>query len=242
MEKLFGNFPKTRAELPVAYQKIYLEHYKKNRAGATPASFFSSRLERWLHKKTAADCVGGPPRSTLEIGAGTLNHLPYENSAPYDIVEPMKELYQGAADLKRIRNVYNDVAEITPAQQYERIISIANFEHVLNLPEMVARCCLLLPQDGQLRVAIPNEGSLMWRLGYTLTTGIEFRLKYGLPYSVLMKYEHVNTANEIESILNYFFKKVDCSSLGFSKKLAFYRFLECTAPDTKRAQEYVNSL
>jgi hypothetical protein len=239
---LFGNFPKRRADLPAAYQKIYLEHYKKNRAGATPASFFSSRLERWLHKKTAADCAGHPPQSTLEIGAGTLNHLPYENSAPYDIVEPMKELYEGAADLKRIRNIYHDIAEIAPAQQYERIVSIANFEHVLNLPEMVARCCLLLPEQGHLRVAIPNEGTFLWRLGYTLSTGIEFRLKYGLPYSVLMKYEHVNTAAEIENILNYFFKKVECSCLGISKKLAFYRFLDCRLPDKNKAREYLRTL
>lgn len=44
----------------------------------------------------------------------------------------------------------------------------------------------------------------MWKLGYTLSTGMEFKRKYGLEYEVLMKHEHVNTAKEIEEVLNYF--------------------------------------
>jgi len=56
-------------------------------------------------------------------------------------------------------------------------------------------------------VSVPNEGSLAWKMG-TMVTGFEFKKKYGLEYSVLMKYEHVNTAKDIEEVLRYFFENV----------------------------------
>ncbi len=77
-----------------------------------------------------------------------------------------------------------------------------------------------------MRVARPNEGTLMWKLG-TMVTGYEFKKKYGLDYQVLMRHEHVNTADEIEEILNYHFKNVKCSLFGLNKKIAFYRFYSC---------------
>jgi len=238
---MFDQFPKKRIELPTAYQKIYLAHYKKNRAGATPATFFSNKLERWLHKKAAADSKTGAPKTTLEIGAGTLNHLPYERYASYDIVEPFQALYKESSHLDSIHAIYTDIKEIPLTRQYERVISIANFEHILDLPFVVAKTCLHLTEKGCLRVAIPNEGTLLWWLAYNLTTGVEFRLKYGLAYSVLMKYEHVNSAREIESVLNYFFKKNTCFVLGLSKQFALYRFYECRGPEKNRALAFLNA-
>ena len=116
------------------------------------------------------------------------------------------------------------------------------FEHVLDVPSIVAKTCSLLEKDGTLRVAIPNEGSLLWKLGWKLTTGIEYRLKYGLDYSVLMQHEHINSANEIEGVLSYFYKKVKCSYLGLSKKFAFYRFYECSEPNIENTNKYLDFL
>ena len=41
--------------------------------------------------------------------------------------------------------------------------------------------------------------------GWKMTTGLEFRLKHGLDYGLIMQHEHVNTAVEIEQVLEYFF-------------------------------------
>jgi hypothetical protein len=239
---MFEEFPKKRIELPEGFRKIYLSHYKKNRSGATLATFFSKRMEKWMHKKAAADVTQKNPVTTLEIGAGTLNHLAYENINDYDIVEPFKELYINSPDLKKIRKVYSDIEGISSDTKYTRIISIAMFEHVPDLPKIVAKTSLLLNENGTLRVAIPNEGSLLWKLGWKLTTGIEYRLKYGLDYEILMKYEHINSANEIEGVLNYFYKKVKCSYLGLSKNFAFYIFYECSEPNIENTKKYLNSL
>src|SRR5581483_6242554 len=107
---MFEQFPKKRPELPGEFKKIYLSHYQKNRGGKTPATFFSKRMETWMHKKVASDLNGQKAPDTLEIGAGTLNHLAFENTGVYDIVEPFTELYFNAPEFKKVRQFYTDIS------------------------------------------------------------------------------------------------------------------------------------
>ena len=89
---MFEQFPKTRPPLPKQMEAIHASHYRANRTGQTAATSLAQRMESWLHRKVASDVVSRPreTRSTLEIGAGTLNQLPYEpDVGPYDIVEPL---------------------------------------------------------------------------------------------------------------------------------------------------------
>jgi hypothetical protein len=236
---ILDKFPKQRIELPEAYQRIYNRHYVINREGQSTTTSLSQKLESWMHKKVAEDVLHtNEPGSTLEIGAGTLNQLKYEPvQQQYDIVEPFKELFEGSPLLQRIRHVYFDINEVPP-NGYDRITTIATFEHIMDLPFVVAKAATLLnTSTGHLRVAIPNEGTIMWKLG-TMVTGFEFKKKYGLDYQVLMKYEHVNTAADIEQVLSYFFEKTRCSVFGISKGLAFYRFYDCSLPRMEKVREY----
>lgn len=243
MSTVFRSFPKSRTPLPPEFAAIYSEHYKENRSGQSKASGLAQRMESWMHKKVAEDVRSGQPKATLEIGAGTLNHLPYEkDSTTYDIVEPFGSLYERSPNIKRIRTIYQDVAEISRKTRYERIISIATFEHICNLPEVIAQSGLLLTVEGQLRVAIPSEGTILWRLGWKLTTGLEFKLKHHLDYEVLMKYEHVNTAQEIEDTLRYFFGSVRAKTFGVSKSLSFYQFFACSAPRLEKCEHHARGL
>ncbi len=239
---MFENYPKLRPELPLEFQKIYAEHYKKNREGETSASSLAQKMEGWLHRKVAKDVLGIHDKSTLEIGAGTLNQLKYEQTKPYDIIEPFSELYINSKFRDRINEVYQDIDEIKDSKRYDRITAIATFEHITDLPKVVAKTCIYLNEHGTLRVSIPNEGTILWKMGYKFTTGIEFKLKYGLDYSILMNYEHVNTADEIELVLKYFYGKVNCSCFGINRRIAFYRFYECSDPRIEVAKEYLNSL
>jgi hypothetical protein len=240
---MFENFPKTRSVLPPEFQAIYADQYKENRDGSSKASGIAQKLESWMHKKVAADVTSGPDRSTLEIGAGTLNQLPYEQySKPYDIIEPFHSLFQSSPFKDRIRNVYDDISEIPSDKKYDRITSIAAFEHICNLPEVIARSALLLTEGGNLRCGIPSEGTIMWKLGYTFSTGLEFKRKYDLDYEVLMRHEHVNTAREIEEVLNYFFADVRSSVFGLLKSISFYQFYVCRQPRTGRCSDYLGSL
>lgn len=224
---MFNSFPKQRPELPVKIRAIYEKQYKQNREGGTAVSSVSKKFEAWLHKMVAADVDKIHSLATLEIGAGTLNHLKYEKSSEYDIVEPFLSLFENSECLKYIRNVYVDIVDIKEDAVYDRIVSIATFEHVLNLPEVVEQSIKLLKEDGVLRVSIPNEGSFLWTLGWRLTTGLEFAIKYRADYGQLMRYEHVNNANEIEAVLKYYFKDVKVKYFGFGPVFSLFRFYEC---------------
>lgn len=241
-DKTLSRFPKTRSPLPPEFEEIYAEHYKANRDGASQAAGLAQKLESWMHRKAAADMRSGLPRPTLEVGAGTLNHLPYEpSSQPYDIIEPFHGLFASSPDKGRVRSVFDDIAEVPDGTRYDRIVSIAAFEHICDLPAVVARCGLLLNEGGCLRIGIPSEGTILWRLGYSLTTGLEFRRKYGLDYSVLMRHEHVNTAKEIEAVVRHFFADVETSVFGVARSLSLYQFLAARRPSAERCTDYLST-
>ena len=198
-------------------------------------------MERWPHKQVAKDLCGNKNTiTTLEIGAGNLNQLQYEPEVgPYDIVEPFKELYKSSGLLRRIRFIYHDINEVPYEKKYNRITSVATFEHICNLPEVIAKAGLILKSDGVLRVSIPSEGTFLWKLGWKLTTGIEFKIYYGLDYGFLMAHEHVNTSKEIEEIIKYFFNEVRDSVFGINKCLSFYQFYECKSPNLDKCIKFI---
>ena len=118
IEKILSSFPKKRPLISNNLEKIYAEQYKKNRDGGTPASFIAQKLESWMHKKVAKAISFKEPTTsdTLEIGAGTLNHIPYESvNGNYDFIEPMDFLYKNSSYLLHIRNIFSDISEINPA-------------------------------------------------------------------------------------------------------------------------------
>jgi len=242
---MFDDFPKIRPRLPKEIEEIYSAHYKSNREGQTAASSLAQRVESWLHRQVANDVANteNSAKVTLELGAGTLNQLQYEPEVhPYDIVEPFTELFNNSPLLERVRNVYSDISEVPSNCRYDRITSVATLEHVCSLPEVIARSGLLLAENGVFRASVPSEGTLLWTLGWKLTTGLEFKLRHGFSYGLLMKHEHVNTAREIEEVLNYFFKEVKCKVFGLTKSISLYRYYECRNPRIERCREYSRTL
>ena len=101
---------------------------------------------------------------------------------------------------------------------------------MINLPKEIELCKNLLKQDGIFQVAIPCEGEFTFKLGWLLTTAISFKLKYNLDYSKLIEYEHVNSIDEIMTILEHNFKIINfcrSSSIPPVKNLSFDAFIEC---------------
>jgi hypothetical protein len=231
IEAVLARFPKARPALTPEVKAIYLRQYKENRSGRTPAASAAQRLEGWMHRQVAADVAGGAVKATLELGAGMLNQLPYERfTAPYDIVEPFAALYAEAPDRGRVRDIFADIGETPADRRYDRITSIAALEHMCELPLVLAQAARRLAPEGVLRVAYPAEGGLLWTLGWRLTTGLEFRLRHGLDYGVLMRHEHVNTAAEIEALVRGLFEDARIRSFGLGRQLSLYRFLEARRP------------
>ena len=99
-----------------------------------------------------------------------------------------------------------------------------------DLPSVVKKSIQLLDNDGVFACGIPSEGGFLWALSWRLTTGLEYRIRTGLDYGKLMKYEHINKSWEIELILKYFFKEIKVKRFGIGRHFSLYTYIECRKP------------
>jgi len=219
------SYPKKRITLSDEYLKVFTEHYIANRGGVGFANYIVQKMESWMHKK-ASNKTG---YDILELGAGNLNHVKYEKSfTNYDIIEPFKDLYQNSTDLKKIRNIFSSTSEVN--NKYDKIVSIGTLEHLINLPNEIKLCKNLLKPSGIFQIGIPCEGEFAFRFASYLTSGIAFKLKYNLDYKKIMDHEHVNSLDEMTTIIEHNFKIVNFCRSPFIlpiKNLSFYIFIEC---------------
>ena len=232
MSQLFGTYPRIRRPLPPQYQAIFARQYADNRAGRGSVNSLAQRAEGWMHRQVARR--GRPGGDVLDFGAGNLNHYGYEHGfARYDVVEPFKLLLEDAPPGALVEDgTFSYVHDIS-GRTYDRIFSIAVLEHLVDLPRDVARCASLLKPGGLFQAGIPCEGELGWTLGYMLSTGLAFRLKYGLDYRVIVRHEHVNTYRDIIAVVGAIFRQVSVRRSWFPaplKHASFYAYMEACDP------------
>ena len=177
-----------------------------NRESATE-NWLHKTIESWLHLKIPDREISG--LNTLELGAGTLNHLIYENvnSKIYDIVEPKKFLYEESKFKNKVAKAHQNF-EDTPENFYDRIISIAVLEHLEDLPWFLAKSSFKLKSLGYHSHSVPCEGYPTWNISWSASRALPFYLKTGQSYKKIQKHEHINNLDEIFSLINYFYKDV----------------------------------
>ena len=227
----FQRFPKIRPPLPPAYRAIYELEYIANRTQGGTANRIARFLESWMHRQVAATAPN-TPHTILELGAGSLNHLPWEKGYQrYDVVEPFRALYESSPHRVSVHQVYAALSDVPPNQRYDRIISTAVLEHLTDLPAEMARAALHLKEGGVFCAGIPSEGAWLWRMAWKYGTGPAFKRRTGLDYAVLMRHEHVNTAQEIEACIRYYFTDVTLKRFPLPfKPLSLYTFIEARGP------------
>jgi hypothetical protein len=234
-KNFLNRFPKTRRALPKNFSKIYSKEYLLNRSSGGFSNYIARILETWMHYKTAKVEHKKLDR-ILEIGAGSLNHLSWEvGYKSYDVVEPFARLLKLSPNIKRLRFIYKDINKIPRNNKYGRIISIATLEHVLDLPYLIAKSSVHLERGAFISAGVPTEGSLLWKLAWKYGTGLGFKIRTGLDYSILMKYEHVNNIEEIEYCFKYFFNDVSIKRFPFFfKHLSLYTFIVAHRPKKRK--------
>lgn len=241
IEALLASYPRMRRPLSASQQSHYEEHYRQNRSGSKGLFRATAALESWMHRAVARSPEAA---DVLELGAGNLNHVRYEEHASsYDAVEPMRVLWEDSPYRSSIRTMYQDLAEIEPGKSYDRIISIAVLEHLTALPMMVAQSGLLLRPGGRFQAGIPSEGGFLWGAAWRATTGIAYRIRRGEDYGTLMRHEHISTAREIQAVLEYFFELVTLRRFplpGFHMSL--YTYLEAALPRIDRCSAFAARL
>jgi SAM-dependent methyltransferase len=232
---LLASYPRVRPALSPAHQASYVEHYRANRSDQG----ISMRLEKWMHRQIGRQSAA----SILEIGAGNLNHVPYHpGAAAYDVVEPFRELWEDSPYRGAVRTIYRDIAEVAETAEqpaYDLILSAAVLEHLTELPDVIARSALLLREGGRWCAAFPSEGGFLWGLAWRCTTGVAYRLKWGLDYAAIRRYDHVNTAPEILRLLQYFFGTIELTRFPLPwHQLSFYAVATATSPRLDRCRAW----
>lgn len=233
-DKLFKNFPKTRPPLTPAHKKVYEIEYKLNREGKSPVEWLGKKLEAWMHYQVSAR----QGNTTLELGAGNLNHLAFEDVVEtYDVVEPFKQLFESSEQIQCINHHYEYLSDVPIKNRYDRIISSAVLEHMTDLPKEVARSGLLLSEHGIFQAGIPSEGGMLWGLAWRLTTAISYWLRNKISYKTVMQHEHVNNADEIIQICQYFFEDVKIKRFPLPlHHLSLFSYIEARNPDIQRCR------
>ena len=183
--KLLKKYPKKRPPLSKKLKKIFNFEYKKNRT-----NFLSQLSESWLHFS-----IKGRKKifnKTLEIGAGTLNHLPYEEikNNKYDVIEPKRFLYKNNNNKILINNFYSNINSV-PDNKYDRVISCAVLEHLEDLPKYLYTRAKKLKKNGYQSHSIPCEGYPVWDIAWYLMSGISFKIRTGQNFSHAQKHEHL---------------------------------------------------
>jgi hypothetical protein len=239
IKALLAGYPRERPKLTEAHKKIFVEEYVLNRSGRGLFYGMVAFLETWHHKKVASLKGAG---KILEVGAGSLNHVPYEDHlSTYDCVEPFTNLYDASPHRNRVRYLYSDIDEVPTEVRYDRVISVGVLEHLVHLPYIVAKSGRLLEDNGVFQASIPSEGGLLWGMSWRLTTGIAYRLRTGLNYKSVMRHEHINSAPEIIALVRYFFQDVRISRFPLpSHHLSFYTYLEARSPNLARCDDVLN--
>lgn len=152
--------------------------------------------------------------TTLEIGAGTGNHLLREKLSPlqkenYVVCELRKNMAE-ALKLKHpeIQVILQDCQTKIPFDDdhFDRILAIHILEHLPNLPEAIKEMHRLCnKKKGVVSVVIPCEGGKLYGLARAISSKKIFEKRYHMPYKWLMDREHINRPHEIIEELSQYF-------------------------------------
>ncbi len=237
---VLSRYPKVRPPLPESVRSIKEAEHRLNRSGGDAAAAASKRLEGWMHREVATSAR--PGQAILEIGAGILNHLPFETEArAYDVIEPAHALCEESPHRPKVRDAYRDIREIPADRRYDRVISIAVLEHLTDLPEVLARGALMLEPGGRFHHGIPSEGGLLWGLAWRSTTGVLYRIRTGQSRKHVMRHEHVNDAAEVAAVVRWLFDRVEVRRYpALGPHLSFYTVLSADHPRLEACRQVID--
>ena len=189
------SWPKDRAPLTEDQEAIMADWINEFLTSVKPSKF--AWVSGFDHRFTARSYR--PGLRTLEIGAGTGTHLPFEPAGDYIALEASADLADQIPRRDGLTVVVGDCEEPLPWDEgtFDRVLAIHLLEHLYNLPAALDEVARVLRPDGVFSVVIPCEGGLLYSAGRHVTTKRIFEKRYGLPYEWMIRYDHCNSAREV---------------------------------------------
>ena len=152
---------------------------------------------------------------TLEIGAGTGGHIAHEDlsSQSYYCVE----LRQHLADLimarfPQVHAVVGDCQRNIPFEDgfFNRVLATHVLEHLTDLPGALDEIRRVLAPGGFLSVVLPCDPGLAYEFARKISSERIFKKRYGMSYDWFIFREHINSPEEILTLLRQRFKLLHC--------------------------------
>ncbi len=168
-------------------------------------------VSRFNHEYAAKSAA--PGQRTLEIGAGTGEHLVHEPAcSDYYALELREELAETLRQrFPAARTIIGDCQQRIDVKDYffDRVLAIHVLEHLPDLPSALDEVVRVLKPGGIFSVLIPCEGGFGYKIGREFTSKRMFEARYHTDYEWMITYDHINKANEILELLNARFEKRD---------------------------------
>jgi SAM-dependent methyltransferase len=148
---------------------------------------------------------------TLEIGAGTGGHIAHEDLSiqSYYCIE----LRQHLADyimqrFPQVHAVVGDCQRNIPFEDgfFSRVLATHVLEHLTNLPAALDEIKRVLAPGGRLSVVLPCDPGLAYEFARRISSERMFRKRYGMPYDWFIFREHINSPEEILTLLRQRFE------------------------------------
>ena len=199
-----SGWPKPRPELTEEQRAIY-EDWNQEFSGVVLGERFG-----WISRfnNDFAASSARPGYRTLELGAGTGTHLPFEPAGEYVAIERSAQVAALIPERPGLEVLVADCEDRLPYDDasFDRVLAIHVLEHLYNLPATLAEVARVLKATGVFSVVIPCEGGLGYALGRQVTVRRGFEKRYGVPYEWIIRYDHCNTAREVMAELRSLFE------------------------------------
>jgi hypothetical protein len=238
IKRLLETYPRKRKKLESDYNKIYKKFYYDNLNKKNFVSSLIKKMETKLFHKPISLHKG---KKILELGAGNLDHIQFENFNSYDAVEPEKKYYKdNKVALKKINKIYDSIFQIPNHKKYDKILALFTLDVIDDLPKFLAKIGKLMTKNSIFYVGNSTIGSLSFSLSWRLTSGLNFFLKYGKNLGVLKEHESVNKYDEIIELLKYFFEEIEIEMKpNFFFIFNTYCYIKLKKPILKRCNKFM---
>ena len=179
---------------------------------ALPAKF--GIIERFNHGYPLRFLPECRPFRTIELGAGIGAHLGYEDLSiqEYHCVELRENM---ACEIRRrfptVTAVTADCQARLPYSDhfFDRAVVVHVLEHLPDLPAAVAELHRVLKPGAIFSLLIPCDPGLAYEVARKISAERIFRRHYKMPYRWLARREHINSPQEVLSVVQDSFAEID---------------------------------
>lgn len=164
-------------------------------------------IERFNHRYPLRSMPRAPKRyRTIEIGAGLGEQLAYEDLSrqDYTCVEMRGEMARTIEErYPSVTTIVGDCQQRLPLDDgsFDRAIAVHVLEHLPDLPSALDELHRLLRPGGAFSVVIPCDPGFVYGIGRRFTAQRDFERRYKMSYDVFIRREHINSPQEILSLL-----------------------------------------